>query len=171
MAWRPNRLTREQMEERRREGARLLRAGHLSAAEIARHLDVSRQAVSQWSAQLDVGGLRQLRRRCSLGRPSKLTAEQKRQLRRTLKRGAQAAGCDTNRWTLARVQQVIKHDFGVSYRRTHVSWLLDQLGWSLQQPLPRAAERDEAVIRAWLDHDWPRIKKGATTWRRHRVFR
>ncbi len=25
--------------------------------------------------------------------------------------------------------------------------------------MPRAAEREEAVIRAWLEHDWPRIKK------------
>jgi len=171
MAWRPDRLSREQMEERRRDGARLLRAGRRTAAEIARQLGVSRQAVSQWSAQLEAGGLRQLRRRRSQGRPSKLTDEQKRQLRRTLKRGAQAAGFETERWTLARVQHVIKHDFGIAYGRNHVSWLLAQSGWSLQQPLPRAAEREAAVIRAWLAHDWPRIKKGVATWRRHRVFR
>lgn len=171
MAWKPTRLTREQMELRRREAARLLRAGKLASAEIARQLGVSRSALSQWSAQLQVGGLRQLRRRRGGGRPSKLTAEQKRQLRRTLKRGAQAAGFLTERWTLARVQQVIERDFGVNYHRNHLSWLLAQLDWSLQQPLPRAAEREETVIRAWLAHDWPRIKKGAATWRRHRVLR
>jgi transposase len=158
------------MEQRRREAARLLRVGQLPPAEIARQLGVSRSAVSQWLAQLQVGGLRQLRRRGG-GRPSKLTAEQKQQLRRTLKRGAQAAEFLTERWTLARVQQVIERDFGVNYHRNHLSWLLNQLDWSLQQPLPRAAEREETVIRAWLAHDWPRIKKGAATWRRHRVLR
>jgi transposase len=159
------------MEERRREAARLLRAGKLRPAEIARQLSVSRSAVSQWAAQLQAGGLRQLRRRRGGGRPAKLTAEQRQQLRRTLRRGAQRAGFATERWTLARVQQVIERDFGVRYHRHHLSWLLEQLDWSVQQPLPRAAERDEAVIRAWLAQDWPRIKKGAAMWRRHRVLR
>jgi transposase len=171
MAWNPTRLTRDQMEQRRREAARLLRAGKLRPAEIARQLGVSRSAVSQWAAQLKQGGLREWRRRRSAGRPPKLTAEQKRQLRRTLRRGAQKAGFQTERWTLARIQQVIERDFGVTYHRNHLSRLLDQLGWSRQQPLPRAVEREEAVIRAWLAHDWPRIKKGAATWRRHRVLR
>jgi transposase len=171
MEWKPTRLTREQMEERRLEAARLLRAGKQSQAEIARQLGVSRMAVSQWAAQLRAGGVRQLRRRRGGGRPAKLSAAQKRQLKHRLKRGAQAAGFPTERWTLARVQQVIERDFGVSYHRHHLSWLLDQLDWSVQQPLPRAAERDEAVIRAWLADDWPRIKKGAAAWRRRRVLR
>jgi transposase len=159
------------MEERRLEAARLLRAQQLTQAEIARQLGVSRMTVSRWAAQLRDGGVRQLRRRRGGGRPAKLTAEQKRQLRRLLKRGARAAGFLTERWTLARVQQLIEREFGVSYHRNHLSWLLDQLDWSVQQPLPRAAERDEDVIRAWLAQDWPRIKKGAATWRRRGVLR
>jgi transposase len=171
MAWKPGYLTRDQLEERRREAARLLRTGRLSQAEIARQLGVSRTAVSQWAAQLKAGGLRQLRRRPGGGRPAKLSDDQKRQLRRTLKRGARQAGFATARWTLARVQQVIERDFDVRYHRNHLSRLLDGLGWSVQQPLPRAQEREEDVIRAWLAHDWPRIKKGAATWRRRRVLR
>src|SRR5688572_5223360 len=107
MEWKPTRLTRAQMEERRLEAARLLRAGKQSQAEIARQLAVSRMTVSRWAAQLKAGGVRQLRRRSGGGRPAKLSSEQKRQLKRTLKRGAQAAGFATERWTLARVQQVI----------------------------------------------------------------
>lgn len=171
MAWNPTRLTREQMEERRLEGARLLRTGKQSQADIARQLGVSRMAVSQWAAQLQAGGVRQLRQRRSGGRPAKLSAAQRQQLRRTLRRGAQAAGFATERWTLTRVQQVIERDFGVSYHRNHLSWLLDQLDWSVQQPLARAVEREEDVIRAWLAGDWPRIKKGAAAWRRRRVLR
>lgn len=37
MTWKPTYLTREQMEKRRLEGGRLLKAGKLSQAEIARH--------------------------------------------------------------------------------------------------------------------------------------
>jgi transposase len=171
MEWKPTRLTREQMEERRLEAARLLRRGKLTQAEIARQLGVSRMAVSKWAAHLEAGGVRRLRQRRSSGRPAKLTAAQRGQLRRLLKRGARSAGFPTERWTLARVQQVIKRKFDVSYHRNHLAWLLDQLEWSVQQPLPRAAERDEDVIRAWLTGDWPRIKKGAAAWRRRGVLR
>ncbi|HEU4647434.1 MAG TPA: helix-turn-helix domain-containing protein [Gemmatimonadales bacterium] len=33
-------------------------------------------------------------------------------------------------------------------------------GWSPQRPVPRAKEREEALVEAWLRRDWPRIKKG-----------
>jgi transposase len=66
---------------------------------------------------------------------------------------------------------LIEREYGVSYHAHSLSDVLASWGWSLQQPLARAQERDEEVIQAWLAQDWPRIKKGATTWRRHRVFR
>ena len=159
MAFQPTHLTRPQLEERRRLGAQLLRQGKLSQAEIARRLGVSRSAVSQWASQLAEGGLRQLRRRTSNGRPPKLVKAQKRALLRLLKRGARQAGFPTERWTLQRIQTVIEREFQVTYHPTYVARLLKHLGWSPQVPLPRAKERDEALIRAWLAHDWPRIKK------------
>ncbi len=90
---------------------------------------------------------------------------------RQLKAGALAAGFPTDQWTMARVQQLIEREFGVHYHVHYINRLLVGLGWSLQQPLPRAVERDEDVIRAWLRQDWPRIKKSAAARRKHRVFR
>ena len=171
MSWRPTRLTREQLEERRLEGARLLKAGQKMHAAIARQLGVSRAAVSQWAKTLDAKGVRGLRRRVGSGVPGRLTAQDKQLLKRLLRRGARAAGFETERWTLARVRQLIQREFEVTYHPHHVSKVLKQLEWSLQQPLPRAVERDEDVIRAWLAHDWPRIKKGAAAWRRRRAVR
>jgi transposase len=92
MAWTPTYLTREQLEERRLTGGRLLKAGRLSQAEIARELGVSRAAVSGWAKQLAAGGLRALRSHKAPGGPGKLTAGQKAKLKRLLKRGARAAG-------------------------------------------------------------------------------
>lgn len=161
MIWKPSHLTREQMEERRREGGRLLKAGQLTQAEIAQQLGVSQAAVSRWAKRLATGGMRGLRRRTSLGRPPKLTLSQQRELKRHLKRGALAAGFPTERWTLWRVQRLIKRLFGVVYHPNYLSRLLDKLNWSLQQPLPRALEQDDDAIRTWREKDWPRIKKGS----------
>lgn len=159
------------MAERRREGACLLRRTKLTKAAIARRLSVSRAAVGQWAKDLAAGGLRQLDQHRSTGRPCKLSDDQLDHLDQILERGALAAGFPTARWTLARVKRVIEREFGVTYHLTHIPRLLQRRGWSLQQPLARAVEREEEVIRAWLAHDWPRIKKGAATWRRHRVLR
>lgn len=170
MAWSPKRLTRTQMEERRREGAKLIKAGKLSHAAIAQRLGVSGVAVGQWAKQLADGGLRALRRRTAPGRPARLTDAQKRSLRRLLKRGALAADFPSDRWTMGRVCQLIEREFGVRYHVKYINRLLTTLGWSLQQPLPQAAERDEDLIRAWLAQDWPRIKKGAAARRKHSVL-
>jgi transposase len=171
MTWTPSKLTREQLEERRLEGGRLLRAGTLSQAEIARHLNVSRASVSAWAKILKQDGLRGLRSRKALGSSSKLTKAQKQRLKRLLDRGALACGFATDRWTLSRVADLIQREFDVTYHPNYLSRLLASLGFSPQKPLPQAVEQDEALVRAWLQQDWPRIKKGAAARRHHRVFR
>jgi transposase len=158
------------MEERRREGARLLRAGKLTKAEISRQLDVSRATVGAWAKVLETAGLRGLRQRKSSGRVSRLTAEHKKRLTRLLNRGAIASGYPTDRWTLVRVSEIIKKEFGIRYHPHSLKRVLDKLGYSVQKPLPRAAEQDEKLVKAWLEHDWPRIKKEAAARRNRGVL-
>lgn len=171
MSWRPAKLTRSQLEERRLEGARLLRDGKLSQAEIARQLGTSPAAVSQWKHQLETKGRAALRRRYPAGRPPKLSQKQRRRLCRLLDRGAVAAGFESHRWTLERVRQLIEREFGVSYNPCSLSYLLRRAGFSVQRPQPQAAERDEELIRAWLEQDWPRIKKVAAARARRHLLR
>jgi putative transposase len=159
------------MEERRREGGRLLRAGKLTKAEIARQLGVSRATVGAWAKAVEAGGLKRLRQRKSSGRPSKLTVEIRKKLKRLLDRGALAAGYPTDRWTLKRVSELLKNEFDIDYHPNSLRRVLDQMGYSVQKPLPRAAERDEELVKAWLAKDWPRIKKGAAARRNHRILR
>lgn len=170
MSWTPSTLTRAQMQERRLEAARLLRQGKFSQAAIAHALGVSRMAVSHWARQLAGGGKRALRSRPAAGRPPRLTREQRRRLLKVLTQGATAAGFDTERWTLRRVAYVIGREFSVTYHPRYLSRLLKSLGWSVQQPVPQARERDEELVRAWLARDWPRIKKSAQALGRHPVL-
>jgi transposase len=159
--WRPRKLTPEQLEERRLEAGRLLRAGRLSQAQIARRLGVSRAAVSQWAERLPScpHGLAPLRRRLKPGRPPRLTPPQWRELLTVLAQGAMHSGFDTERWTMPRVRALIRRRWGVTYHTDYLWVRLRALGWTPQVPSVRASERDEELIRAWLDRDWPRIKK------------
>jgi transposase len=100
-----------------------------------------------------------LRRRPKPGRPPRLTPRQWRELLDVLAEGAMRSGFETERWTLPRVRAVIERRFGVTYHADYLSVRLRDLGWTAQRPAIRARERDEEVIRAWLDRDWPRIKK------------
>lgn len=169
MKWKPSYFTREQLEERRREGGRLLREGQLSKAEIARQLGVSRASVTAWSKVLDKKGMRGLASKKAHGRTSKLNAEQKKKLKQLLRRGASKSGYLTDRWTLERVAELIENQFGISYHPKGLGRVLDKLGFSLQKPLARADERDEELVEAWLLQDWPRIKKGLAARRSHRI--
>lgn len=168
-SWQPKELTRAQMAERRQVGGQMLKAGKHSQAEIARHLGVSRAAVNQWAKQMAQAGVRGLKPRKARGGQSKLTPQQQRRLKQIIKGGAQAAGFETERWTLERVKRVIQREFEVSYHRNYLARLLRRLGITPQQPLPRASQRDEALIRAWLRRDWTRIKKSAAQAAAHRV--
>ncbi len=168
--WILSALTRKQMAERRRQAGRWLKYTRMTQAEIARQLGVSRAAVSKWAQAIHHGGLRALWPRRSSGRPRKLTHEQERELKRLLRRGALTAGFPTDRWTVSRIQKLIQREFHVTYHPNYLNRLLTRLGFSLQQPLPCARERDEALVRAWVAHDWPRIKRNAAERAENRLF-
>jgi transposase len=160
MTWQPTQYTRAQLEERRRAAARLLRAGRLSQAAIAREVGVHRSSVTRWKQQLTGGGLRALRRRRAPGRASHLTAGPWRRRLRTLQRSALAAGFETDRWTRRRIAAVVARRFRVRDPFRSLGRARRARGWSPQQPRPQAKERDDAPVEAWLRRDWPRIKGG-----------
>lgn len=146
--------------------ARRLRAWELrqhgwSQARIAAALGVTPGAVSQWLKRAAEGGAAALRHRVAPAPRPKLTAEQRALLPALLARGADAYGFAGDVWTTKRVAAVIEREFGVRYHPAHVSRLLRAGGWSVQQPVPRAAQRDEAAIAAWSRERWPALRKKA----------
>lgn len=160
--WTPTRLTPEQREERRRAAAVVfprVRRGTLSQAAVARALGVSREAVRQWYGAWLVGGRRALRRRRPPGARSKLSAAEWRRLATLLRRGAVACGYETEQWTLHRIAQLIGREFGVSYHPRYLERPLRALGFRPQRPAVQAKERDDALVAAWVKHDWALIKK------------
>lgn len=148
----------EELERRRVRALELLKAG-LLPVEVARRVGVDRRSVRRWKAAVRAGGTQAVQARPTPGRPTKLSAKDRRRLAAVLVKGAQAAGFSTDLWTCPRVTEVIKRRFGVHYHVAHVGRLLHALGFSPQKPARRAVERDEDAIRRWIQVEWPRVKK------------
>ena len=152
----------KELEVRRRIGGKLLQEGK-GVREVARLVEASPSSVSRWKQALETGGTEALRAKPHPGRRARLRPKQKIRLEQVLLAGSQAAGFATDLWTLERVAQVIERLFGVTYHPGHIWYILRDMGWSCQKPERRARERDEAAIKTWRKHDWPRIKKKPAT--------
>jgi transposase len=148
--------------EERRLRAWALKAKGWSQQKIAEALGVIAGAVSQWMRRGREGGEEALKSRPRPGAEPKLTAEQRAQIPVLLAQGAEAFGFRGDVWTAKRVATVIRREFGVRYHPNHVGKLLRAAGWSVQKPIERASQRNEAAIEAWRTERWPALKRGLT---------
>jgi transposase len=147
-----------ELERRRLRALELLGEG-LLPSEVAKRVGVDRRSVRRWKAAARTDGEAGVKAHPASGRPSKLSAKDKRRLERLLLKGPLAAGFGTDLWTCPRVAELIEQRFAVQYHVDHIGRLLHDLGWSPQKPARRAIERDEEEIRRWIHEDWPRVKK------------
>ena len=112
--------------------------------EIATALGLSQGGVSHILARARAGGEDALRQRKSKGAPARLTVEQKAELLTKLQQGAEAHGYVGDVWATARIAQFIQREYGVQYHPDYIGPLLRAYGWSVQRPIVRATQRDEA---------------------------
>jgi transposase len=114
--------------------------------------------VSGWHAAWQRGGTDALRSRGPTGPAPRLSDQQLARVEQALLEGATANGFVGELWTLDRIAAVIQRLTGVRHHPAHVWALLrHRLGWSVQRPVRRAAERDQDAIDRWVAEDWPRI--------------
>jgi transposase len=93
------------------------------------------------------------------GTECRLSPEQLGQLAAALKEGPAAHGyVEDQRWTLARVADLIVRLFRVQYTLRGVSLLLHRMGFSSQIPAHRPVERDEDAIATWREETWQQAK-------------
>ena len=154
---------RARREKVRLEAAELIEAG-ASDQEIARRFRVSRMSANRWRRALAAGGRAALASKGAGGAKCKLTAAQVAELEAVLDAGPAACGYADQCWTLARIAEQCWRRFGVGYTLAGVDVLLHRLGWTVQVPARRAAERDEGKIARWREDTWPVIKGRRRTW-------
>lgn len=130
-----------------------------SRVAVARFLGVSDRSVRRWIARRLCGGSDALATRPRSGRPSKLNADQQRQMLDWLEQSPCQFGFATERWTAPRLAHLVARYFGVTLNHRYLNDWLVRHDVTPQIPARRAKERDEAAIAHWLRYVWPQIKK------------
>ncbi|MEV1053824.1 winged helix-turn-helix domain-containing protein [Streptomyces sp. NPDC049887] len=129
-----------------REKIRLQAGARFAAGEktavIAKDLRVSVRSVERWRRAWREGGMEALRSAGPANSPT-VTDAQFAVLEEELGEGPVAHGFEDERWTLARVQTVIRRRFRLTLSVATVWRLLKRHGWSWQAPARRALGRDE----------------------------
>ncbi len=148
----------------RREAVRLQAANWfaegVSVPEVARRLRVSRTAVYGWRQRWCRGGEQALASKGPGGSRCRLDESRLRCLADALDEGPAVHGFGADqRWTLARVCDLIARMFHTRYTLRGTSYLLHRIGWSVQVPAHRAVERDEDAITNWRREVWPAGKR------------
>jgi transposase len=161
--------TPEELERRRRRAVDLVQQGERPTV-VARFLGVDRSSLYRWRQRV-AKGPEALAAQPHPHRPCRLSDAQLIQLEDCLCQGAQAHGWPNALWTTARVAEVIRRTFGISFHHDHVGRFLRQrLNWTPQKPRRRARERDEDAILDWQTKEFPRIAVEAQQRDAHLVF-
>lgn len=136
---------------------------------VSRVFGVNRSSVYRWLKFADQPD--GLAAKPHPGPAPRLCPEQHRRLEVLLLQGAKAHGWPTQLWTCARIVQVIRKHFGVSFHHDHVGrFLRARLGWTPQKPCRKARERDEPAIEFWKQVRFPKIAEAARQRDAHLVF-
>jgi transposase len=146
---------------RRREQARLdavtRSEQRVPAAAIAAELRVSDRSVRRWRRDWLPAGPAGVASRGQAAR-CRVDEGQLAELDAVLDAGPLAAGREDQRWTLARVRDLVAAKFRAQYTVPGIWYLLRRRGWTCQLGARRAIERDDGAVEAWKKETWPRIK-------------
>lgn len=116
-----------------------------SCYKVARIMKRSDVTIQSWVKSFNTGGLAALVPRTSPGRPSRLSEEQKEELKKDVLTHPRELGHDFSNWEGKHVSEHVNNKFGVLLKVRQCQYLLHELGFSLQRPrhaFPRA-RRDE----------------------------
>jgi transposase len=143
----------------KREAVRMRAAGwfaqQVPVAEIASRMRVSANSVYVWRRRWKAGGRAALASKGPGGSSCRLDEQRLARLASALEQGPATHGyTEDQRWTLARVADLIAQMFHIRYTLRGVSYLLHRLGFSPQIPAHHAVERDEQAVATWRKDAW-----------------
>jgi transposase len=153
-------LSDDALEALRARAVAMVGAGATQVA-AAQALGVHQNTVSLWLKAwraAGAGALKAKRRGRRPGEQKRLSAAQERTLRKLITdRCPDQLKLPFALWTREAVRALIAARCGIALALTTVGDYLRRWGFTPQRPVKRALERQDAAIRAWLEHDYPQI--------------
>ena len=122
-----------------------------NCTKVAELIKKSRNTVQAWVKLFNEGGLEAIAPESPPGRPSRLSDEQKEELKTDVMTPPRELGYDFSNWEGKSVAEHVHIKFGVSFTARNAQKLLHALGFTLQRPkykFPKAdPEKQEEFIR------------------------
>ncbi|MFI1996693.1 transposase [Actinoplanes sp. NPDC020271] len=157
---------RARREKVRQQAARMFADG-ISAPQITARLEISTKSAYPWRRAWQAGGEQALASRGAPGPDPVLSQAQVQKLISKREQGPAAAGWDEDqRWTLARLRTLIGRMFHITVSIPTVWQTLRRAGYTPQQLIHRAIERDEPAIEHFKRYQWPAVKESRAGWAR-----
>ena len=145
----------------RRVHALLAVADGKTLEEVTETLGIGEQTMRDWVHAFLLRGVESLFYQARPGRPAKLTASQRQELKGAVLAGPEAAGYSSACWTAGMIADLINLRFRVGYAPRYVCHLLGSLGLSFQRGRFTADHLQEEAALLWLEETWPTILRQA----------
>ncbi len=107
---------------------------------------MDRQTLRDWVIRFNEQGPEGLINKKPSGRPSKLTAEQRRELAQIIEKGPADYVPGLIRWRCVDLVPVVKERFGVECHLATIARILHEIGFSHISPRPQHPKQDEQAI-------------------------
>lgn len=154
-------LSHEASELLRMRALKLYRAGEKASA-IMKSLGLCRTTIYLWVRKYESGGYAALKASKHPGPACKLSAKQKKELRRMIiGKSPNQYGFDFGLWTRSIVRVLVHREFDIDFSISAIGYLLHEIGITPQKPLQRAYERDVRAVNKWRRETYPALKKHA----------
>ena len=145
----------------------------LSQAEGSRIFGIPDRSIRRWVAQMrreGVASIEPKRRGRVAGEVSELKPRQAERIRAlVIGKMPDQLKLPFYLWTREAVGQLIEREYGIKLSCASVGNWLERWDLSPQRPVRRAYERDDARIAAWLEDEYPAIKRRAQA-QRARIY-
>lgn len=122
---------------------------NIQAEEISRMSGVPRRTLSRWVKDVDERGFESLRNKKHKGKPSRLSSEQKKELKEILSKPAEEQGY--YKWDGLTLSDYIKEKYNIDFKVRQCQRLFHELGFSRIRPQisPSKGENNEEERKAF----------------------
>ena len=157
-------LSTEAQQQFRNQAIRLRKAGK-KYKEISEFIGIHHTTICKWYKAYLRDGTKAIRIK-KRGRPKgsgrSLSQEQEKILQKSMRdKCPDQMKLPFMLWTRIAVQQLIKHLWGIDMPIRTVGEYLKRWGFTPQKPLRRAYKQNPKAVKAWLNQDYPKIRRRA----------